>query len=285
MMASSLARPHFSASSTWIASAFSGLGELLPGAACPSFAGAVIPWIVALSMHGSSENVAAYEANCRRLLSRYGTERALEDALGFIGQASSISSLIDRTGQLEQEKCRPRNGFARVLTPNRYSQDYLPPDAGRARAASKEIFRLREDSASRDGGRVALALATYISMLTVHPLVDGNGRTARALFVADATTIGAGVSSFALAAILLKTSRSAEFHMSAKCARAGDFCMLAECFRSALDCIAFSVHPILRELAAVPVANFESQFALARELHGMLCGHAAQGVGTSGTFA
>ncbi len=284
MMTTSMARPNFSASSAWIASAFSDLGELISEKECRTFGGAAIPWIVALSMHGSADSVAAYEMNCRQLLSRYSTELALKNALRDIRQASTINSWTERAGRLEGGTSLVRSGFGRILTPNQYSRDYLPPDANRARAASNEIFKLRGQFVSKGCNHVAVALATYITLLTAHPLVDGNGRTARALFVADATVVEQGVSSFALAAVLLKGKRSAEFHLSAKCARAGEFFMLAECFGSALDGIARSVHPILAALTATPFSSFDEQVALAEEIHGLLCGPPAQSVRGPGIF-
>lgn len=284
MMTTLMARPNFSASSAWIASVFSDLSELTSERKCQLFDGAAIPWIVALSMHGSGDSAAAYVLNCRQLLNRFSTEEELTNALTGVRQAVTVNSWVERAGRLTGEKCLVRNGFSRVLTSNQYSRDYLPPHAERARAACVEIFTMRGKCSSSGGSHVAMALATYIALLTVHPLVDGNGRTARALFVADATGKKRGVSSFALATVLLRRKRSAEFHLSAKCARAGDFFMLAECFGSILDDIVKTAHPMLTALSAAPFDSFDEQVLVATEMHGSLCGYLPQAAGRPSVF-
>lgn len=258
--------PQFSASAGWIQSAFADLGDLVCEQQYPSLNGAAPGWVAALLMHGSTEGLPNYLENHAKLMEKFESFGILKRGLWSLRSAGTLETCIFRASPLTAYKAKIRTTANRVLTPNAYSRDYLPPNPVSAREACRQIFRIRAAWIAKADRNNALALSTYITLLTVHPLEDGNGRTCRMLLAAD--TMGGDRCDpvGALAGLLLKSQQSMPFHLSARCARAGDFHMLAECHRSAMAFASVNLTPILLALDKVPSDDCEKQIFWAEQL-------------------
>ncbi|WP_425478453.1 Fic family protein [Xanthomonas hyacinthi] len=217
-------------------------------------------------MHGSTTSLPDYLANHRKLLEQFEGFRSLKRGLWSLRSAGTLDTCVVRAQSLTAYKAKIRTTTNRVLTPNAYSRDYLPPNPVSAREACRQIFRLRAAWTAKAERNNALALSTYITLLTVHPFEDGNGRTCRMLLAADAMGGDRCDPISALAGLLLKGQQSMPFHLSARCARAGDFHMLAECHRSAMTFASANLTPILLALDSVPSDNYDKQSYWAERL-------------------
>lgn len=148
-----------------------------------------------------------------------------------------------------------RNTAIVIDTANAFTQHFLPPGAQRAKAAAHFLLKI---SYARLSGRrdVGAALTTYFLFLTIHPLLDGNGRTARRLFascVADHEDSPVLV----LALALLHQRSATNFHLACKIARLGDMSHLLDRFRESIA----SVHTIFgRNLEALNRALDATQY-------------------------
>lgn len=278
----SLARPPFSASKEWILSAFGDIGGLLGQFDVPAHGGLATSWVAALMMHGSTQCISRFQENYDLLLSRSGGVSQLQRGLGALKASGTYGSCLDRIAKLTGFRASQRTTGCRVLTPNPYSRDYLPPAAVGASEAVRHIFRLRAQYRGSERSDAARALATYITLLTAHALVDGNGRTARMLMVADSIAGSVSRPILPLAALWLKSQRALPFHLSARCARAGDFQMLADSFVSATRVVTDRIGPLLQDLDAVSLDDSITQSRYAAAMHAVVSGSLDHGSPGSG---
>lgn len=222
----------FTCSGQWIADAFSQLHlscdvPLRGDVTCP------LPVVTALLMHDSFDHSEAFERNLERHEWLHA-QGMLEPALG---RAVSACTLGQLSTALETINCmRPvqRMHGIGIATQNSYSRRFRGPPAVEAIRASVRLFNVRRRHAERSG--IERALATYLVLLSIHPFVDGNGRTGRMLFAADVLAHDRDAAPrLMLGLILLHRGRGRLFHLAAMCARAGDFSMLATCYSEALS--------------------------------------------------
>lgn len=230
-MNTSFAAP-FSASKQWIESAFQQAFKLSrPGEEGKCRIGnACTPWVLALLQHDSMDSLKHYYSNVDRL-EKLQVCPANSNILERLSRAPSLGAFSNESRSLVQQRLRMRSERIIVRSPNSLSDGFLPPPAGKAVASSAILFRERIGKGDRLNVWRA-RLASYLIFLTIHPFEDGNGRTARLMFAAD-TLSNNGPQEDLMALILLHSSASAAFHVSAKCARLGDFCMLFTCFEAA----------------------------------------------------
>ncbi|WP_340568360.1 Fic family protein [Stenotrophomonas sp. G106K1] len=221
----------FTCSGQWIADAFSQLRlscdvPLRRDVTCP------LPVVTALLLHDSFDHSEVFGRNLERH-ERLHAQGMLELALG---RAFSACTLGQLSMALETITCmRPaqRMHGIGIVTQNSYSRRFRGPPAVEAIRASVRLFNARRRRSERSG--IERALATYLVLLSIHPFVDGNGRTARMLFAADMLAHdGHAVPRLMLGLILLHRGRGRLFHLAAMCARTGDFSMLATCYSEAL---------------------------------------------------
>jgi len=278
------ALPSFSASNDWLKAAFHEIGGLVREGESLELHGAAPAWVAALLMHGSTASMSQYLTNYSALSTRFEGFAALRRGLWALRNSSTIERCVERAEPLSGFKATIRSNANRVLTPNAYSRDYLPPNPEAARDASMQIFRLRAQWGSKGNRATALALSTYTTFLTVHPFVDGNGRTFRMLLAADSMGVGRCNPHPALATFLLKSQQSLPFHISAKCARAGDFNMLAHCYHSSLAFTCSTLSPLLRSLDRIPPGEHREQVRWAEEIFALVFEALNQGNSRVGLF-
>lgn len=205
-------------------------------------------WLVALLMHNSFQSEEDYLQNHRTLDAQFD-ESKLKAQLWKIARCGTLDSLIRSIRNLTKTDSVVRAHTTRILTPNVYSQQFLPPTPHQAKLATERLFRLRSRY-STGSASIASALATYFVLLTIPPLKDGNGRTSRLLFGADVFSRSRSGMILIIALILLKRQRSEHFHLAARCARAGDFSMLSTCFRETVDIAKAEYLGTLEQLSA-----------------------------------
>lgn len=277
--------PQFSASDDWLNSAFAQIGELVCEEESPELNGAALAWVTALLMHGSTASMSQYLTNYAALTSRLEGYASLRRGLRSLRSSATIVRCTERAAPLTGFMAQIRSGSNRVLTPNAFSHDYLPPNHASAREAIRQIFRLRAKWTHRRDRTAALALSTYITFLTVHPFVDGNGRTCRMLLAADSMGGHRCDPAATLATFLLKSQHSLPFHISAKCARAGDFNMLSNCYRTSLDFTSAHLVPLLVELDQVPPSEHDRQALWAERIFSLVVDAFGQGNSRISSFA
>ncbi len=222
----------FTCSDQWIADAFSELRlscgvPLRQDVTCP------LPVATALLLHDSFDRSELFERNLERheLLHAHAL---LEPALNRAHAACTLGQLSAALETITGLRPAQRMRGIGIATQNSYSQRFRGPSAVQAMRASVRLFSTRRRQTERSG--IEKALATYVVLLSIHPFADGNGRTARMLFAADALAHdGHAAPQLTLALILLHRGRGRLFHLAALCARTGDFSMLATCYSEALS--------------------------------------------------
>lgn len=183
-----------------------------------------------LVMHGSLNGPKEFLENFAKLRCN-ASSGALMPRLVSISEARSLSGLLKEICSVTAFEAKIRSQGIRITGRDVFSQGFLPPNASRARLATLRLFEQRR---SGPLGRRSLgfALASYLVLLTIHPLADGNGRTARAMFAADCAVAGLGFWPV-LGLLLMRQERGRLFHLAARCARQGDFTMFASCYEQA----------------------------------------------------
>jgi hypothetical protein len=267
----------FSANDEWIALAFVELNEHLQKLRTSHIGYQSLDWIVPMLMHDGFASTECYLEN-RRIVLASGGGKALAPKLWSAARAGTLESVTGHLRKAIGFEGRRRTRSTRILTPNVYSHTFEPPSAKGLTRTLSALFRARSHYLQTPCA-LGPVLATYLVLLTIHPLQDGNGRTARLLFAADVVSRFPQSGSVLLALVLLTSHRGERFHMAAKIARSGDFHMLASWFIDALQHAERSFAPKLRELeSAVEAGGLGEAEALALhaaltpEMKGMLWG-------------
>ncbi|WP_108755331.1 Fic family protein [Stenotrophomonas sp. YAU14A_MKIMI4_1] len=263
----------FSASPVWVASFFEQASQSAtiarPAAVVQLGSPSVLShWLLGLILHDSLQSYDSYYRSVDSLQQRYD-DSALAIKLSSISSATSIEALCKRGSPISGHRGSVRTGDVVVRTENMFSSRFLPPQKDRAQVALKSWFQLRSSPtmnlASRD-----VRLASYLVLLTIHMLRDGNGRLARLLFAADSLQALADPIEI-LTLVCLHRDRGQAFHIAARCAREGDLSMLSACGKEAAS---FAV-----DLAGSAIASLERALtegdaqqvdAVSRDLHRLI---------------
>ena len=266
--------PHYSTSPKWIKNCFEFLSKELTGvtelardsgvrddADAPEWTAS---WILALLMHGS-HCADTFVENHARLISTT-TKKGLFEHLHEISEARKPADMLRAAKPLSGLQGSVRRSTSRIVTRSFYSTNFLPPKAERIPGSLSVIFDLRS-RLLHFNDVTGPSLATYLTFLTVHPLVDGNGRTARLLFAADVLSKNRRNHFLVLALLFMHSNRSQLFHLSARCARDGGFEMIASCFTSSLKMITGDVLSCLSSLAGAKSRGEAAEINFAIDLH------------------
>jgi len=220
----------FSVSDAWIDEAFQQMDSWSNSLGAEEISPGVAFQLLGLLMHGSLSGPEHFLRNVLELGRRVAMEGLLQ-RLVEVAEARTSPDLLRKISLLTGSGAKTRSHGIRITTVDAFSEGFLPPDASRAWKATCRLFERRHQ---RVGGRrsIGFALASYLVLLTIHPLVDGNGRTARALFAADCVANGLGAWPM-LSLMLMQQDQNRLFHLAARCARQGDFGMLVSCYEQA----------------------------------------------------
>lgn len=224
-------QPTFTCGDKWIDEAFAGLRLSCEGLSRQDV-GCPLPVVTAMLLHDSFECCSVFERNLERHQWLHA-QAMLEAALGRASGACTLGQLSTALETLTGTRPVQRTQGMGIATRNCYSRRFRAPAPVACVRASVCLFSARRRHAGRCG--IERALATYLVLLSIHPFVDGNGRTARMLFAADALAHdGRAAPQLILGLMLLHRGRGQLFHLAALCARTGDFSMLAACYSEAL---------------------------------------------------
>jgi len=218
--------------------------------------------------HDALSSFANYQQILDSLQARYD-DPGLATKLRGVAESSSIAELIKRAYPITGHRGSVRTGDVVITTPNALSAGFLPPDKKNADRAIKDFFARRSEIATEVGPRagVSVRACSYILLLTIHILKDGNGRLARLLYAADCATASADPYEI-LALGLLHRERGRSFHVAARSAREGNLSMLLACLRDASKQVEDRMSTSLRTLeSALDAGDNVSAAATSMELH------------------
>lgn len=126
-----------------------------------------------------------------------------------------------------------RTGSVRIATADILTSQFKPPLASDVPKVLPILLKLAHDdlSTARTPSEVLMAaFVSYQCLLTLHPLVDGNGRVSRLRYAADLHRSGL-VSPIPLITLhLMLRNGGGRYHAAAWSARASDYQMLLELF-------------------------------------------------------
>lgn len=223
---------HFSASSHWLAAVFDELERYQVDPLFPEQVDATsgaFGMVSLLLLHDGSNEFPSFLRSCAdcEMASRVVTKR-----LTCIRDATSLSAfqacLDDRFLGVKLEK---RQGAVRIQSTSLFTERFQPPSADRAAAAVRQILEkvalLRGQQASKTS-LALLAAIEYALFLTIHPFVDGNGRTARLVFASRVMFLDGAANLLLLALVHLHRSRGRAFHLCMQALRMGSPIMLLE---------------------------------------------------------
>ncbi|SFL26863.1 Fic family protein [Lysobacter sp. cf310] len=168
--------------------------------------------------------------------------------------------------RVSREALEFRTGHMLIHSDNALSVDFIPP-------APSQVVKLLEEllgqSATGLAGathsRPGVALATYFALLTLHPLADGNGRSARYYFAACVAALPEAPA-LLLALALMHSRRSAGFHLVAKLARLGDSEPFLDLFQASVDAVERTFSAELSSLAEGIADEAQAREALIQSL-------------------
>lgn len=134
---------------------------------------------------------------------------------------------------------RIRTGAMQLAGANPFVACFIPPAASdlprllQALDAATTLAWKQAASAGHDALR-QVAYLEYFALLAIHPLPDGNGRTARAVYASRLWHAGLCDARLLLAIPMTFAGRGARFHLATQLARAGTFDDLLANWRDAL---------------------------------------------------
>lgn len=114
---------------------------------------------------------------------------------------------------------------------------YIPPHTDHVDRLLTDLYdNLRVTRPVGCGAVMKFSLLMMCHLLAIHPLTDGNGRTARALFIRSATRCGVQAEYAALVLSIMHAKYHVVFHSSLMSyCLAGDFAGLCEVLRSSME--------------------------------------------------
>lgn len=146
--------------------------------------------------------------------------------------STQLSVLPERLARLASQQAGMalaiRRGGTRLRTENAFTERFTPPPAADVPALLRVLDR-RSTSLYRTHAAVSpvvmpwLAYGEMFALLAVHPLLDGNGRTARWLYAARLWQAGLVDPCLVLAIPMSFVGNGARFHLAAQLARSGEF--------------------------------------------------------------
>lgn len=264
----------FSARSEWIDDLFSQAvshtksDDTKAGTVASRRSSLLLPHAISYMHHDALSSFANYQRILDSLHARYD-EPGLAIKLQGVAESSTIAELIKRAYPIACHRGSVRTGDVVIRTPNALSASFLPPDKKNTDRAIKEFFAKRSEIATEVGAvaGVSVRACSYIVLLTIHILKDGNGRLARLLYAADCATASADPSEI-LALGLLHRERGRSFHVAARSAREGNLSMLLACLRDASKLVEDRMSTSLLTLeSALDASDNESAAAISLELH------------------
>lgn len=191
--------------------------------------------LIPLYGHDSLRSEESYRLDIARA-SRTDPAR-LVASLARWADVSEIRSFAKQGEKFSRMRLERRTRDALILTDNVFTSGFRPPSATRVATAFSTLIRFSHSNGigSSDYQRaLSSALSFYLVFLTIHPFLDGNGRTARFFFAASVGRLGACAPLLLLALALMHRHRGAMFHFCAKIARIGTFDAFATLFDESL---------------------------------------------------
>lgn len=190
--------------------------------------------LVRLLMAHDAVHVGVPEAAIARVLANPLCDHAF-DAVSGVAAAPLLGIASRACGK----RTSIRRGAMRLAAVNPFARAFVPPQANAVPALLDSLDAAsRRAFASAKRGMDADALSTlayteYFALLAIHPLPDGNGRTARWVYAARLWHAGLADPRSLLAIPLSFAGRGSRLHLAAQLARAGEFADLFANWRDA----------------------------------------------------
>lgn len=155
-------------------------------------------------------------------LIRSGSDKSLPKLLVSSFPCSNVRDFVKGSCQVSREKLRMRDSLVSIGTSNPFSSSYTPPHTQGAQDSLGYLLKVSHRILTSEKIQyLGLCVAIYLMILTIHPLRDGNGRSARFYFASLIRT-RLDSPSLLLALALTHSGKSSSFHMACKIARLGD---------------------------------------------------------------
>lgn len=157
---------------------------------------------------------------------------ACESAGRALNFSVSLSVLPGKLARLASQHAgialAVRSGGIRLRTENVFTERFTPPPAADVPALLRVLDRrstslYRTHAAAPLFAMPSLAYGEMFALLAIHPLLDGNGRTARWLYTARLWQAGMTDPYLALAIPMSFVGNGSRFHLAAQLARSGEF--------------------------------------------------------------
>lgn len=131
-----------------------------------------------------------------------------------------------------------RSTPTRIVSRNSITKAFIPPPPSDVQTAIAYALRSGFEGlelAKKHNEVVGIALATYFLLITIHPLIDGNGRTARYYFSECLKHKHVNSPELLVALAMLHSGQSERFHIAARIAREGDFSVFMESYADSIN--------------------------------------------------
>ncbi len=134
---------------------------------------------------------------------------------------------------------RIRTGAMRLAAANPFAASFVPPAPGNLPKLLQALDAIatkawRRAAVAGEDALRQLAYTEYFALLAIHPLPDGNGRTARAVYASRLWHAGLCDERMLLAIPMTFSGRGTRFHLAAQLARTHAFADLFANWRDAL---------------------------------------------------
>lgn len=230
-------QPNFTASNKWISDTLE---------ASRHFVLPVIPeiprpeWVFSLVahflQHSALESASLTEREIWLVLK--GDPQAFANKAVRYFPCHTVDALLQAASRAGDISARLRQSEVRLDSSNPFTAAYRPPPPKELRRAMGHLMQAGRVEASRSSNSsemVGAALGSYFTLLTIHPLRDGNGRTARACFLGSIAKLTSLSPLLILGLCLLHQERNSSFHLAASLARMGEPDAILQIFHSSIE--------------------------------------------------
>ncbi len=234
-----------------------------------------LSWVIGLLGHGAMESFDDYLAFVRKAGAGAAEDFWISRHLAAPDRRS-CSAYIQSLARVAGVRAAMRSSGVRVRSENRFSANFLPPSASEANRAMRRLFAMHVQDRAGCKPALSQSLTFYMLFLTIHPLLDGNGRIARLAFASDRILADPWRATHEILALLyLHRDRGRLFHLAAKCMRAGDVGMLISCMNESLHDslheLRYCINRLNEEVAKEQRAEVIER--IGKDIHGMAsCG-------------
>ena len=229
--------PNFSASNQWISDTLEACRSFeLPVLSAVHESDWLLPLLIHFVQHDALKPNSPSEGELEMVLK--GDPKCFAHKVSRFFPCYSLDALLNGASLAGCVPGRLRQTEVKLETWNQLTTAFRPPRPSELRRAMTHLMkeaRCKVQRATTPSQKVGVALGTYFILLTIHPLKDGNGRTARANFVGAVAELSPISPLLLLGLCLLHQERSSAFHLAASLARMGETGALLEIFHSAVE--------------------------------------------------